>query len=241
MAKKKAEAPANPGDETALRTQLDQVLDLLIEQQDQIAALKSAQVGPAAVTVEKGDKTAELNAELDGLLDEFKDYPLINVFERRALVGVDANTDIRLKGEVPLIEDPGGAQRYWKLRWFNCAKEGRAQQMVAEGYDKVAWEDLQDQESVATGARIDAYVRRGERGQEVLGKIPFKLYVYKKKRDAARQAGLLASESGVRHHVAERVASMVGSQGGNADQAGSFVHGGINVTLTQCPTETVTF
>lgn len=222
----------------SFKTQNDTILDALIAMQDKVATLEAAQTGSAATAVQQNDTQTELDAELAGLLREFPDYPLIDIFERRALVGLDANLDIRLKDESNILEDPNGRQRRWKLRWFNFGKEGRAQQAQAEGYLKVRWDELADQEAVATGTRVDDHVRKGHRGDEVLHKMPLKLYEYKKRRDVARDSGMLASESALKDRVANRVAGMVGARGGNADQAGSFVGAkGFSVTITPGQTE----
>lgn len=223
----------------ALTAQNDKMLDLLVEQRDELDQLK-ASGGTVAANIAT-EEEAQLNAELEGLLAEFKDYPQIQVFEQRVLVGADASMEIRLQGDAPISVDPTGASCRWKLRWFNLGKEGRAQQAVNEGYEKVRWSDLQDQEMVAIGVRTDEYVRKGDRGQEVLMRMPLKLYIYKKKRDAANLHGLLTSESKLREHLAGNVAAMAGHTGGNASQAGDFIHGrGFTTTITPGPRETVT-
>lgn len=230
-----------PNDELAvLKGQLEQLLDLHVEQRAELDALKAAQTGTAAIAVAQNTVAAKMDAELEGLVDEFKDYPLIEMFERRTLVGIDANTDIRLKGEVPLTEDPRGQNRIFKLRWFNFAKEGRAQQAAAEGYLKVKWDELQDREAVvgATTNTTDEFVRKGERGLEVLHKMPLKLYDYKKRRDAARQSGKLESVSAMRDHMANSVAGMVGGNSGS--RAGDFIAKQMSVELTPGPTERFT-
>lgn len=225
----------------ALRSQNDTILDALMTMQEELATLKGAQTGASATVVQESDTRAQLDAELEQLSKEFADYPLIELFERRALVGLDANLDIRLKDDASVLEDPQGVTCTWKLRWFNFGKEGRASQAGAEGYLKVRWDDLADQEAVATGARIDEYVRKGDRGYEVLHKIPRKLYEYKKRRDAAREAGLLSSASQLRDRVANRVAALAGAVGGNADQAGSFIAGKtFSVEITPGQPETFT-
>lgn len=241
LAQLQAENARLRDEHAAQQAEHDMILDGLATMQDEIAALKGAQTGKAAVAVAQNDTAAELDAELAGLTAEFADYPLIDVFERRALVGLDANTDLRLKDDPTVLLDPSGDRCKWKLRWFNFGKEGRAQQAQAEGYMKVRWDDLADQEAIATGARIDEYVKKGNRGEEVLCKIPRKLYDYKKRRDAARSEGLLASESGMRDRVANRVSSMVGARGGNADQAGSFLASKkVHMTITAGETERFT-
>lgn len=219
----------------ALKAQMDSVLDALIEQRDEMDRIKAgAQQAPAPTS----SATSELDAELAALKQEFGDYPLIQVFEQRALVGMDASMEIRLKDEQSVVEDPDGKARRWKLRWFNFAKEGRAQQAAAEGYEKVRWEHLADQEAII-GARMDEFVRKGERGLEVLHRMPLKLYAYKKKRDAASKAGILTSESRLKDMMANRVAGMEQNTGGNGDQAGTAVQG-FDMTITPQPRETVT-
>jgi len=236
--------PALPqNDELAvLKGQLEQLLDLHVEQREELEALKAAQTGTAKIAVQQNTVAAKMDGELEGLLEEFKDYPSIQVFERRTLVGIDANTDIRLKGEVPVTEDPRGQSRQWKLRWFNFAKEGRAQQAAAEGYLKVKWDELQDRETVvgATTNTTDEFVRKGERGLEVLHKMPMKLYDYKKRRDAARQSGKLESATAMRDHMANSVAGRVGAMGGNGSQAGDFIAKTMTVELTPTATERFT-
>lgn len=233
--------PLAPNDDLAtLVVHREQLLDMVAGMRNELDALKAAQTGKAAVAVQQNTVTAKLDAELAAHLDEFKDYPAIQVFERRTLVGIDANTDIRLRGEVPVTEDPRGQQRQWKLRWFNFAKEGRAQMASAEGYLKVKWDELQDREAVvgATTNTTDEFVRKGERGLEVLHKMPMKLYDYKKRRDAARQAGKLESVSAMRDHMANSVAGMVGGNSGS--RAGDFIAKQMSVELTPGPTERFT-
>lgn len=235
-----AAAPAPEADVVTIpRGQFEELLDGMLTMQDELAALKSAQTGKAAVVVDQVDQTAEFDAELAALKKEFGDYPLIEVFERRALVGLDANLDIRLKGDLSVLEDPHGDHCRWKLRWFNFGKEGRAQQAAAEGYDKVRWDELADADAITGGARQDAFVRKGDRGLEVLHKMPRKLYEYKKRRDAARVGGLLTSESKLQDHQANQVAAMVGARGGNADQAGTFIKR-MSVTISPGKTERFT-
>jgi len=232
---------AKQKDETAAVTpeQFNQVLDMLAEQQEEIQRLRQAQAGASATTVQQQDRTAELDAELDALLAEHKDYPGIAVFQRRALEGAHASPDIRLKGEPPLGEDPQGEQRYWLCRWFNMSIEGRAHRALAEGYVKVEWQELQDEESIVGGVRSDPYVRKGERGLEVLYKIPRKLYAYKKRRDMLQRQGLLTSESRLRDYLSDRVGVEASKAGDNADQAASAAHG-FGLTITEGKKETVT-
>lgn len=230
------ETPETP----TIDPRVDQLMDLLLAQQEELATLKAAQTGEAAGTVAQHDATAALDAELAALKAEFSDYPLIEVFERRMLTGVDAPLSIRLQGEPPPEQDPTGARRTWHLRWFNFGKEGRAQQAASDSYQKVLWSELQDQESVGTGTRTDPYVRKGDRGLDVLHKIPLKMYRHKQRRKAALTEGLLQSESRLRDHLANSVADRAGAIGDNADRAGSFASRSMSLTITPGETERFT-
>ena len=218
----------------AVLQQNAQMLQLIEELNAKFDQLQSDVASSAsrdrAAQTERDRVQAEMDAELSDLMKEFSDYPQISVFEQRVLTGIDASVDIRLKGDLTTLEDPTGERCRWKLRFFNFAKEGRAQQAAAEGYVKVAWDELQDMETmVAGGVKSDQYVRRGERGLEVLHKIPMKLFAYKKRRDALRAEGKLESESAVRDMLADRVGRMAAAemggtrQGDAADQAGSLI------------------
>lgn len=249
MAKKDVQEPDTAlidrlkAENDAQRAQNDQILDYLAELKEEVATLKAGQGAPA---VPVPSKEAELDAELEKLKAEFADVPNIELFERRVVYGTEADSGIRLKaapGGIPeplVSEDPTGDRCYWKLRWFNFAIPGRADKFVKEGYLKVDRTELQDPETIPDLAMTDQYVRKGERGMEVLGKIPRKLFDYKKKRDAWRAGRMLQSESGIREHVSNHVASMAGATGGNADQAGSTVHRQFDVTITKGERETHT-
>lgn len=229
--------------QAAQQAQNDQVLDALAELQEQLQEVKAGRMAPAATVP---DKQAAMDAEWAALRAEFADIPNIDVLEHRILVGTDAPAALRLKAglhgipEPSVAEDPHAETTFWKLRWFNFAIEGRAEQFVQEGYQKVLREELLDAESIPNMHTDSPHVRKGERGLEVLGKIPRKVFEYKKRRDAMRSGHMMQSESALRDHVSNNVASMAGRTGGNADQAGSTVHGQFNVTITPQPTERVT-
>lgn len=208
----------------AMKAQQDQMLDMIVELKEKLEALEQHGTTPAGGPIVNAEEVA-LNAELAALKEEFAEYPAIDLVERRVLLGADANNEIRLMDEPGLVEDPTGTARRWKLRWFNFAKEGRASQAEREGYIKVRWAELRSSESIGALERKDDYVRQGDRGLEVLCKMPLKLFDYKKRRDAARNQGLLTSESRLRDHLSGNVAAMASRDGQNADQAGSFVHG----------------
>jgi len=224
----------------ALAAQNDQILDGLAAMQDEVAKLKAAQTGGSKVALQQQTVADELDAEWAKLRQEFSDLPNLEVLERRVLEGMDASTDIRLTDEPPTHEDPQGLNRRWKLRWFNLAKDGRAQQAAAEGYEKVEWAWLQNPESIAVTEKKDSYVRKGDKGLEVLYRTPLKFYEYKKRKDALTRQGKLHSVAAVREMVAEQVAHQAGLVGMNADQAGSFAHSGMSITVEPGQTERVT-
>lgn len=225
----------------ALRATQDQMVDMLVEMREKLEALESRQSAPmsAAPQVEPED------LELAALIEEFKDVPNIQILEHRIAHGTDAPAALRLKAapgglpEPTVAEDPHGETCFWKLRWFNFAIEGRAERFVNEGYTKVERTELMDPESIPNLAE-GPIVKKGERGQEVLGKIPRKIFEFKKRRDAQRAGRLMQSASGLRDHVANGVASMAGRTGGNADQAGSTVHRQFDVSITPGVKERVT-
>lgn len=222
------------------QAQNDLVLDSLIEMQEKMKRLEAGQSSTKAV--EQFDAEEELDQELEALKREFADYPAIDMLERRALVGAEANTELRLTDEPDLLEDPYGQSRKWKLRWFNFGVEGRATKASQEGYIKVTWDELRDGDGLATSARLDAFVRQGDKGLEVLHKIPVKLFDYKKRRDAARRNGLLTSEAQMRDHLSNSVSALAGRAGDNADQAGSLLHdkARFNVSIKRGQTERFT-
>jgi hypothetical protein len=217
-----------------------QMLDMLAGMQEQLDAVQSRHADIAPKLAERDARQAELDAELDAIIRDNPDFPAVQVFERRALIGADASSEIRLHDEAGVLEDPQGTRRRWKLRWFNLSKEGRSSQAEAEGYVKVAWSELRSDESLGVLERKDEYVRKGDRGSEVLYKTLLSFYDHKKKRDALRMNGLLTSESRLRDHLSNAVAGQAGVVGDNADQAGSAVHNDFSLTIKQGQRESVT-
>lgn len=219
----------------------EQLLDMVSDLMNKVEALEAAQTGPSAVVVKQNDQQKKFDDELDALKAEFADYPAIEMFERRVVLGVDADDGIRLKDEPSVVEDPYGQRRKWKLRWFNHGKPGRAYQAAQEGYEQVALADLRDPGVLSVEDAKDRYVRRGERGQEALYRIPLKMFDYKKRRDAARRQGQLQSESWLRGHMANATAVSAEKSGGSADQAGTFIDKNLNLEITRGQPERVTF
>lgn len=242
MAAKQSETPpALPQSDEAARTaREDAMLDLMTEMQSEIKDLK-AQLGnqPSPATATKAEQLREeFDTEGEALAAEFADYPAISMVTRRMVDGVRASSDIRLKRDAD-VEDED--QRYWTLHWFNLGKENRAQEMTDRGWVKTHWDELQNVESIASAVQQDEYVRRGDRGLEVLGKMPRKLWDHLKRREAAAASGLLSSESRMRNHLANTTSVAAGKAGGNADQAGSLIAGTqFTVDIKELPRERVT-
>lgn len=218
--------------------QTDAAMEMLAERDEQIAELLARPSATDAAPASSGIE-AELNAELEDLKAEFRDYPQIDVFEQRVITGQEASADIRLIEDRSVLDDPANTHAYWKLRWFNLGKPNREEQAKAEGYVKVQWDDLQARGMVPLGVNMDPYVRRGDRGLEMLFKMPRKLHDYKMRRDAARRNGQLSSVDWVRDYNANQVAKRAAGVGDNADHAGSFAHG-LTVSVTPQAKETVT-
>lgn len=228
----------------ASRQQRDQMLDMMIELRAELDAVKAQRVEAVAAVQTPEDRDA---AEWEALKAEFADVPNIEVLERRIVVGREADPGIRLKfdagganREPTVAEDPTGDRCYWKLRWFNFEINGRADRFMREGYVKVLIEELQDPESIPGMVNTDGYVRQGARGLEVLGKIPRKLFDFKKKRDRQRTSDMLNSTSKLRNHLANGVAGMAGKSGMNADQAGTTVDKSFTMSITPQERERVT-
>lgn len=243
----KAENERLTAAQAASAAQTDQMIDMLAEMRTQLDGLASARqmAGPQPIDPQAATQAA-LDRERAALLEEFKDFPNIDVIEHRLTHSTEADPALRLKaapGGIPepgITEDPHGETCYWKLRWFNFEIPGRAERFKRETYQKVLKEELQDPESIPNLSGIDQYVRKGERGMEVLGKIPRKIFNFKKKQDAVRAGRMVLSESLLRDHVSNHVASMAGATGGNADEAGSTVHSQFSLSIKPGQKEHVT-
>jgi hypothetical protein len=76
----------------------------------------------------------------------------------------------------------------WFVYWFNMGREGRNAQMRSKGYIPVEISELSDVDDISDLYRStnDRFVRRGDRGQEVLCKQPLEAYNYIKGRSGNR-------------------------------------------------------
>lgn len=127
------------------------------------------------------------------LRESFADLDAIDVLERRLLnPDADQVLPIRLKDEPDHHVDPLGTKRRWYLRWFNTSIPNRFHTATASlGYTPVLWPELRDREIVSNPFNGSEQVRRGDRGVEVLCKIPMPYYLKFKKQQHDKQAAAL--------------------------------------------------
>lgn len=130
------------------------------------------------------------------LLEKYKDFPGIRAVQRR-LEHPDhdpGSVAIRLNDEPSFLDDATGRKRKWYLRWVNSGEEGRWSLVTdVKGYVPVRLSELRSPDTVTGLHKLaedgsDPIVRRGDRGQEVLVKMPLELYTYvKQKQEEARK------------------------------------------------------
>lgn len=164
------------------------------------------------------------------LLEKYKDFPGIAVLERRMeSPDLPGSLPIRLKDEPAYLEDPQGKKRLWYLRWVNGGQEGRFSQVTdSMGYVPVRIEELQNRESVMGLAESkDGIVRRGDRGQEVLVKMPLELYTAIKRKQQDFRTRRSRNVKAMREDVANAAGRELGSQ------AGDMVHGEFSVEISR--------
>jgi hypothetical protein len=193
-----------------------------------------------------GRRLPETHAAAD-LLERFKDFPAIDVISRRLLDPNDPGSlPILLKDEAAIcclstdhqrMIKPGAVKchlcklpvRAWHVHWCNGSIDGRWAQLKAKGYVPVLVSELADREDVAdlvkqTEENGSIYVRRGDRGKEVLMKQPLEVYAYLKAEQAKRRRAQLRDPKALQRELAERAGSDLGSE------AGDYVaRGGITV------------
>lgn len=142
--------------------------------------------------VQRQIKTAAAIAP-SSLRESFGDLASIDILERR-MENPDADMvlPIRLKDEPAAATDPLGLNRRWYLRWFNTSLPNRFHSATAQlGYVPVLWTELQDREQVTNAHAGSDQVRRGDRGVEVLCKIPMAAYrKIKAVQQAKRERGM---------------------------------------------------
>jgi hypothetical protein len=194
-------------------------------------------------------KTARALPVVDkaALMARFKDYPAIDVIERRFTNPNDPGSlPILLKGEPSdacvnsdhqnrIRENAATCHlcrkpvRQWTVRWVNTLIEGRWGQIRSKGYVPVEIHELKDAHDVSDLVRQKedegkVFVRRGDRGAEVLCKMPLELYIYLKRAQREIQRTRNNSKKAMQSDLAEAAGAELG------DEAGQTIHdGGISV------------
>jgi hypothetical protein len=142
--------------------------------------------------------------------------PSISILERRA-----QGVNVHGSGS-PIIElkDPG-----WSVRWFNA--EIKADHIWAaknqKGWESVRPEELKDPEQVGGfQTSPEGFVVRGERGRELLMKMPADYRV-----QIERQKAALNIRNMDPHRTKADVATAAGQQLG--DQAGQFINDNVSL------------
>src|SRR5205823_3525228 len=109
--------------------------------------------------------------------------------------------------------------RTWYVRWINAGEENRWSTIKARGYVRIEISELPDSDEIATlyGSDRDSFVRRGDKGAEILCKIPFPYFIaFQRKKEALRKRRRTAK---VLHtELAEEAGRELGAE------AGDFVH-----------------
>jgi hypothetical protein len=178
-------------------------------------------------------RTAAPKAKPSSLLEKFKDFEGIKVAERRlSQPDQPGSLPIRLKDEPSQLEDPQGLKRIWYLRWVNGGQEGRYAQITdGMGYVPVRVSELQNRDAITGIFRdkddTDPIVRRGDRGQEVLVKMPLELYNEIKR----RQQEMRTRRGNNAKRVKADLADLAGAQLG--DEAGETIAKGFSVEMRQ--------
>lgn len=127
----------------------------------------------------------------------------VSIWERRMInPGRQSSTPVLLKEEG------------WEVRWVNTAVEGRFQRAVYEqGWMPVRTEELRDAPDVlGMEKREDGLARRGERGAEVLMKLPSPIFQRIQRRKAQIE---IESLKKTREQLANAAASRFGGNAGD--------------------------
>lgn len=195
------------------------------------------------VTRQKKVRTAKpVPTDVEGIKARFADFPAIEVLSRRFNDPTDPGSlPILLRDEDPnscVNSDhqfrlkPGATRchlchkpaRKWYVRYFNLAQEGRNAQMRSKGYVGVEVKELQDADDVADrfGGKDELYVRRGDRGQEILAKQPLEAHNFIKAKAREQREAVARSAKKMRQELAEAAGKELGDEAGSAIDAGEI-------------------
>ncbi len=179
----------------------------------------------------------------EALLERFKDYAAIDVITRRfndpndpgslpillkdepENACVNSDHQHRLKENATVCHLCKQPARKYVVRWVNTSIEGRWGQIKSKGYVPVEVTELRDEQDVSDLVRQkessgSVYVRRGDRGAEVLCKIPLELHNYIKRAQRAARAVQNNSKKRQQDELAESAGAELG------DEAGQMIHDG---------------
>lgn len=174
--------------------------------------------------------TRPVDAKRAALLAEFADFPGIKVLERRLdNPDLPGSVSIRLKDEPSHTEDPQNQKRLWYVRWIDTRQDGRYATITSEqGYVPVMISELQNAEHV-TGLvdNGDGRVRRGDKGMELLVKMPLKVYNYIKAEQQARHERRRKNAKLMKQDLAEAAGR------GLSDEAGDRIDSDLSVEIRQ--------
>jgi hypothetical protein len=191
--------------------------------------------GPAPKT-----KHALPIADPADLAKRFAGFPAIDVLSRRfsdpsdpgslpillkdepAHACVNTDHQNRMKPGATVCQFCKKPVRQWYVRWFNLGIDGRNAQMRQKGYVGVEIVELQDADDVADLYRSekDRYVRRGDRGLELLAKMPLEAFLYIKGQQRAAWNQQALSKKKLRSDLANAAGRDLG------DEAGQSIHDG---------------
>lgn len=181
-------------------------------------------------------KSAAAVATPTSLLEKYKDFPGIKVVERRMENPTIGSIAIRLTDEKSYLDDPRGKYRKWYLRWINSAQDGRYAEVIeGMGYVPVRASELQNKDAV-TGMyhgkdeEMDPIVRRGDRGSEILVKMPLELYNATKTRHRELRDRRSRNAKQVKSDLADAAGRQLG------DGAGQTIQDEFSVEMRQRPT-----
>lgn len=190
-------------------------------------------------------KSTALLSTVDELKERLKDFPAIEALSRQFNDPNDPGTlPILLKDEQQaccLSTDhqyrlrPGATKchlcklpaRKWHLHWCNTEISGKWSTMKHRAYIPVLIADLQDSQDISDLTRQkedsgEIYVRRGDRGKEVLMKQPLEGYNYRKAKQAAERNARAKNAKLVRQDLAEQVGANLSDEAGNAIHSGAI-------------------
>lgn len=203
-------------------------------------ARKAARSTVPGVTSQRPTRPrATHDATLAAIKAEFPDFEGIQVLERRFThPDLPGSLPIRLRDEPAHVDDPSGAHRRWYLRWIKGDEPGRFSLITdAMGYVPVRMTELQNPQAVAgmIAKSDDGYVRRGDRGQEILVKIPLKAYTLIKRQQQERRARRANNARLVKADLAAR-ASATSHGGLGSDEAADLIHDEFALTIRKTKT-----